>query len=73
MVIMTFTDPGDSEQEIANYEEVGFYDEEKYDNFLLLNLQIFDEFLAVIWYIYQCLFINIAALTVDLFLNCRYD
>ena len=48
MVIMTFTDPGDSEQEIANYEEVGFYDEEKYDNFLLLNLQIFDEFLAVI-------------------------
>ena len=73
MVIMTFTDPGDSEQEIANYEEVGFYDEEKYDNFLLLNLQIFDEFLAVIWYIYQWFFINIAALTVDLFLNCRYD
>ena len=73
MVIMTFTDPGDSEQEIANYEEVGFYDEEKYDNFLLPNLQIFDEFLAVIWYIYQWFFINIAALTVDLFLNCRCD
>ena len=37
MVMLTFTDPGESEQEIANFEEVRFYSEEEtYDHFLSL-------------------------------------
>ena len=37
MVMLTFTDPGESEQEIAIFEEVGFYSqEETYDHFLSL-------------------------------------